>query len=204
MAVATASPPPWQQPLPPADTTNTEHHHLVTAPPRQNHHHRSHRAPPPWLLPSYKQPTPTAATTTATAAAFPTAVVAVAGCGWQISHHRRGGAYTNPDLFLAFPCMGLSAAKPPPWWRSDDGTATTAAPYGVGLVVAYDNANDRSIGFDNPVRGMGIFISGDYASACLDGKPFGTFVNSDFIISNVTFCKTSLLRSFSMTCAYGL
>nr|GEZ16865.1 copia protein [Tanacetum cinerariifolium] len=45
---------------------------------------------------------------------------------------------------------------------------------------------------------------GDYAYACLDGKPFGTFVNSDFNISNVTFCKTSLLRSFSVTCAYGL
>ncbi|GKB70547.1 phospholipase-like protein [Tanacetum coccineum] len=28
---------------------------------------------------------------------------------------------------------GLSAAKPPSWWRSDDGTATTAAPCGVGL-----------------------------------------------------------------------
>ncbi|GJT07907.1 hypothetical protein Tco_0842369 [Tanacetum coccineum] len=30
-------------------------------------------------------------------------------------------------------CLGLSAAKPPSWWRSDDGTATTAAPCGVGL-----------------------------------------------------------------------
>ncbi|GJU01657.1 hypothetical protein Tco_1111995 [Tanacetum coccineum] len=28
---------------------------------------------------------------------------------------------------------GLSAAKPPSWWRSDDGTATTAAPCSVGL-----------------------------------------------------------------------
>nr|GEW41035.1 hypothetical protein [Tanacetum cinerariifolium] len=35
-------------------------------------------------------------------------------------------------------------------------------------------------------------------------QPFGTLVNSDFNISNVTLCKTSLLRSFSMTCAYGL
>ncbi|GJS73791.1 hypothetical protein Tco_0706632 [Tanacetum coccineum] len=26
--------------------------------------------------------------------------------------------------------QGLSAAKPPSWWRSDDGTATTAAPCG--------------------------------------------------------------------------
>ncbi|GKE25825.1 hypothetical protein Tco_1441209 [Tanacetum coccineum] len=30
-------------------------------------------------------------------------------------------------------CLGLFAAKPPSWWRSDDGTATTAAPCGVGL-----------------------------------------------------------------------
>nr|GFA46021.1 hypothetical protein [Tanacetum cinerariifolium] len=28
---------------------------------------------------------------------------------------------------------GLPAAKPPSWWRSDDGTATTAAPCGVEL-----------------------------------------------------------------------
>ncbi|GJZ64488.1 hypothetical protein Tco_0620909, partial [Tanacetum coccineum] len=28
---------------------------------------------------------------------------------------------------------GLSVAKLPSWWRSDDGTATTAAPCGVGL-----------------------------------------------------------------------
>nr|GEZ87716.1 hypothetical protein [Tanacetum cinerariifolium] len=52
---------------------------------------------------------------------------------------------------------------------------------------------------------LACFISGDYAYACLDGsmawiskdlktEPFGTFVNSDFNISNVTFCKTSLLR----------
>nr|GEZ63793.1 hypothetical protein [Tanacetum cinerariifolium] len=44
-----------------------------------------------------------------------------------------------------------------------------------------------------------MFISGDYAYACLDGKSLGTLVNSDFNISNVTFCKTSLLRSFSRT-----
>nr|GEX18038.1 hypothetical protein [Tanacetum cinerariifolium] len=30
---------------------------------------------------------------------------------------------------------GLSAAKPPSWWRSDDGTATTAAPCGVRIVA---------------------------------------------------------------------
>nr|GEU38232.1 retrovirus-related Pol polyprotein from transposon TNT 1-94 [Tanacetum cinerariifolium] len=35
---------------------------------------------------------------------------------------------------------------------------------------------------------------GDYAYACLDGKPFGSFVNSDFNTLNVTSCKTSLLR----------
>nr|GEU68739.1 homeodomain-like protein [Tanacetum cinerariifolium] len=75
----------------------------------------------------------TTAGTTATAAAFPATTAVVAGCGWLISHHRRGGAYTNPDLLLAFPCMGLSAAKPPSWWWSDDGIATTAAPCGVGL-----------------------------------------------------------------------
>ncbi|GKF23572.1 hypothetical protein Tco_0075894 [Tanacetum coccineum] len=39
----------------------------------------------------------------------------------------------NPELLPIFPCMGLTAAKPPSWWRSDDGTATTAAPCGVGL-----------------------------------------------------------------------
>nr|GFB55003.1 hypothetical protein [Tanacetum cinerariifolium] len=44
-------------------------------------------------------------TTTVTATAFPAAIAAV----------------------------GLSTAKPTSWWRSDDGTATTAAPCGVGL-----------------------------------------------------------------------
>nr|GEZ86550.1 hypothetical protein [Tanacetum cinerariifolium] len=71
----------------------------------------------------------TDATTAATATAFPAAAATVAGCGWQFGHHRRGGAYTTSDL------MGLSVAKPPLWWRSDDGTATTAAPCGVRLVV---------------------------------------------------------------------
>nr|GEU59769.1 hypothetical protein [Tanacetum cinerariifolium] len=96
---------------------------------------RSHTTTsPPWQrsLPLHHHDHPTVhATTSATSAAFP----AVAGCGWQISHHRRGGAYTTFDLEFTFPCMGLSAAKPPSWWRSDDGTATTAAPCGVGLVV---------------------------------------------------------------------
>nr|GFA43877.1 hypothetical protein [Tanacetum cinerariifolium] len=83
------------------------------------------------MSPLSPQPPLTPATTagaTATTVAFP----AMAGCGWQISHHHHGGAYTNPDLSPIFPCMGLSAAKPPSWWRSDDGTATTAAPCGVG------------------------------------------------------------------------
>nr|GEY02230.1 hypothetical protein [Tanacetum cinerariifolium] len=75
----------------------------------------------------------TATTTTTTAAAFPAAAAAVAGGGWQNGHHRRGGAYKSSDLLPIFPCMGLSAAKPPSWWRSDDGIATTAAPCGVGL-----------------------------------------------------------------------
>nr|GEZ68241.1 hypothetical protein [Tanacetum cinerariifolium] len=70
----------------------------------------------------------TTASATATAVAFPAVAVAVAGCGWQFGHHRRDGAYTTSDL-------GLSAPKPPLWWRSDDGTATTAAPCGVKLVV---------------------------------------------------------------------
>ncbi|GJR94783.1 hypothetical protein Tco_0266957 [Tanacetum coccineum] len=35
-----------------------------------------------------------------------------------------------------FSYLGLSAAKPPSWWRSDDGTATTAAPC-VRAVAAY-------------------------------------------------------------------
>nr|GEY62838.1 hypothetical protein [Tanacetum cinerariifolium] len=77
------------------------------------------------------QPPLTPATTacaTATTVAFPAAAAAVAGCGWQFGHHRRGGAYTTSDL-------GLSATKLPPWWRSDNDTATTAAPCGVGLVV---------------------------------------------------------------------
>nr|GEU62174.1 hypothetical protein [Tanacetum cinerariifolium] len=90
-------------------------------------HHGSHRLTPPpplplpyhLLLPHCHQPTPltptTATTTAATTAAFPAAAAAVAGCGWKISHHRRGGAYTNPNLLLAIPCMGLSAAKPPLW-----------------------------------------------------------------------------------------
>nr|GFB27671.1 hypothetical protein [Tanacetum cinerariifolium] len=75
------------------------------------------------------------ATTTATTVAFPAAAAAVAGCRWQISHHHHSGAYTSSNLVFTFPCMGLSAAKPPSWWRSDDGTATTAAPCGVGLMV---------------------------------------------------------------------
>nr|GEU50143.1 retrovirus-related Pol polyprotein from transposon TNT 1-94 [Tanacetum cinerariifolium] len=33
---------------------------------------------------------------------------------------------------------------------------------------------------------LSMFISGDYAYACLDGKPFGTFVNSGFNILNET------------------
>nr|GEU57662.1 hypothetical protein [Tanacetum cinerariifolium] len=76
----------------------------------------------------------TVTTTSATAAAFPAAAAAVASCGWQNGHHRRGGAYKSSDLLPIFPCMvGLSAAKLPLWWRSDDGIATTAAPCGVGL-----------------------------------------------------------------------
>nr|GFD50183.1 hypothetical protein [Tanacetum cinerariifolium] len=51
----------------------------------------------------------TTAGTTATAAAFPATASIVASCGWQISHHRRGGAYTNPDLLLAFPCMVVTS-----------------------------------------------------------------------------------------------
>nr|GFA21933.1 hypothetical protein [Tanacetum cinerariifolium] len=37
------------------------------------------------------------------------------------------------DGRLATTAAGLPAAKPPSWCRSDDGTATTAAPCGVGL-----------------------------------------------------------------------
>nr|GEW69004.1 hypothetical protein [Tanacetum cinerariifolium] len=80
-------------------------------------------------------PATTAGTTTTAAVVFPAAVAAVAGCGRQNGRHRRGGAYTTSDLALTFPCMGLSAAKPPSGRRPDDGTATTAAPCGVGLVV---------------------------------------------------------------------
>nr|GEV90843.1 putative reverse transcriptase domain-containing protein [Tanacetum cinerariifolium] len=80
---------------------------------------------------SYTTNTTTNATTAATTAAFPAAAAAVAGCGWQISHHRHDGAYTKSDFLF-----GLSAAKPPSWWLSDDGTATTAAPCGVGLVMS--------------------------------------------------------------------
>nr|GEY98924.1 hypothetical protein [Tanacetum cinerariifolium] len=115
----------------------------LIAPPTQHHHHLC-RCPATFYttvaiaansspLPHRHQPTPltptTATTTAATAAAFP----AVAGCGWKISHHHRGGAYTNPDLLFAFPCMGRSAAKPPLWRWSDGSTTTTAAPCGVGL-----------------------------------------------------------------------
>nr|GEX67927.1 hypothetical protein [Tanacetum cinerariifolium] len=121
-------PSPWQ-PAPPLANHRCLHNHAATttaAPPlppspRHHHHHPTIHV--------------TATTTAATAAAFPAAatVAAVAGCRWQISHQRHGGAYTNPDLLLTFPCMGLAAAKPPSWWRSDDGTATTASPCGVGL-----------------------------------------------------------------------
>nr|GFA62054.1 hypothetical protein [Tanacetum cinerariifolium] len=51
----------------------------------------------------------TTAGASATAVAFPAAAVAVTGCGWQISHHRRGGAYTNPDLSPIFPCMVVTS-----------------------------------------------------------------------------------------------
>ncbi|GKB61021.1 reverse transcriptase domain-containing protein [Tanacetum coccineum] len=36
-------------------------------------------------------------------------------------------------VYLRISTIGLSAAKPPSWWRSDDGRATTTAPCGVGL-----------------------------------------------------------------------
>nr|GFC13075.1 hypothetical protein [Tanacetum cinerariifolium] len=109
-----------------ANTINTSHHR------RCNTIHQ----PPPPTLPHCPLPTcitnancyATAATTAATAAAFPAAAAVVAGCGRQNGRHPRGGAYTTSDL-------GLSASKPPSWWRSDDGTATTAAPCGVGLVM---------------------------------------------------------------------
>nr|GEY69543.1 reverse transcriptase domain-containing protein [Tanacetum cinerariifolium] len=65
-------------------------------------------------------PHPTANATTA--AAFLVAATAVAGCGRQNGRHRRGGAYKTSDFWLYFPCVGLSAAAAPLWWRSNDGT----------------------------------------------------------------------------------
>nr|GFB14962.1 hypothetical protein [Tanacetum cinerariifolium] len=49
----------------------------------------------------------TTAGATATAVAFPAAAAAVAGCGWQNSHHRRGGANIN----LSISCPLFHA-----WW----------------------------------------------------------------------------------------
>nr|GEW14380.1 hypothetical protein [Tanacetum cinerariifolium] len=77
--------------------------------------HRHLRSPPspPLLRRLTPHPTAnaTAATTASTAAVFPTAAAAVVGCGRQNGSHRRGMSK-----------KGLSAAAPPLWWRSDDGT----------------------------------------------------------------------------------
>nr|GEY21116.1 retrovirus-related Pol polyprotein from transposon TNT 1-94 [Tanacetum cinerariifolium] len=45
----------------------------------------------------------TIADTTATSVAFPAAAAAVVGCGWQIGHHRRVGAYKTPDFLGCLP-----------------------------------------------------------------------------------------------------
>nr|GEX63656.1 hypothetical protein [Tanacetum cinerariifolium] len=147
-------------PLPPPLPYGSRHHHYTN-----RHHHNTplppaisqpsppsrHTTPlpPPLLLQPptpqplstiytilhYRHPQPpltpaTTAGTTTTASAFPAVVAAVAGCGRQKGRHRR-----VVDWFDLFVEEGLSAAKPPSGWRPDDGTATTAAPCGVGLVV---------------------------------------------------------------------
>nr|GFA46986.1 hypothetical protein [Tanacetum cinerariifolium] len=54
--------------------------------------------------------------------------------GGSATTRRRSYITSKNSIFLPiFSCMGLSAAKPPSWWRSNDGTTTIAAPCGVGL-----------------------------------------------------------------------
>nr|GFC70153.1 hypothetical protein [Tanacetum cinerariifolium] len=63
----------------------------------------------------------TTAGATATAVAFPVAVAAVAGCGWQNSHHRRGGANTNLSISCPLGC-------PPPNHHRGGGRTTVQPP----------------------------------------------------------------------------
>nr|GEW85767.1 reverse transcriptase domain-containing protein [Tanacetum cinerariifolium] len=141
---AAASQPPWQRPLQPSPVPHHNSrrclhpllHYYTTA----EHHRDHHQQPAPPLHPP---PSSSTATTNAShhrrhhnkAAAFPAAAAAVAGCGRQKGCHRHGGAYKTSEFLFTFSMHGLSAAKPPSGWRPEDGTATTAAPCGVRLVV---------------------------------------------------------------------
>nr|GFB68417.1 hypothetical protein [Tanacetum cinerariifolium] len=78
------------------------------------HHHTTETTPPP--QPSSRQLHLLATTNTSrhrnhhsNTGGFPAAAAAVAGCGWQISHHRHGEAYTNPELSPIFPCMVVTS-----------------------------------------------------------------------------------------------
>nr|GEZ06104.1 hypothetical protein [Tanacetum cinerariifolium] len=87
-----SSPPCHHPDPPPLDTTNTT---ATTIPPLAPLHRHSLRVPPAASLPSSHLFTPLISrrNTTAAAATLPAAAFAVAGCGWLMGHHRRGGAY---------------------------------------------------------------------------------------------------------------
>nr|GEU50817.1 hypothetical protein [Tanacetum cinerariifolium] len=107
---ARKQPLPPQPASPPADATNT---FISTTSTNTNR-----RCPPlstplattSTVIPPQPPLTPaTIAGATATEVAFPVAAAAVAGCGWQFGHHRRGGAYTTSDLVFTFPCMVVTS-----------------------------------------------------------------------------------------------
>nr|GFA62865.1 hypothetical protein [Tanacetum cinerariifolium] len=98
----------------------------------------------------------TTAGATATAVAFPAAAAAVAGCGWQNSQHRRGGANTNLSISCPLGC--------PPPNNLRGGGRTTVQPPQPHLVVSglwwcldlHVNMPLVAFGFvdNNPIRGV--------------------------------------------------
>nr|GEV27175.1 ribonuclease H-like domain-containing protein [Tanacetum cinerariifolium] len=81
----------------------TQHHHLCRCP--ATFYTTVAIAATSSPLPHCHQLTPltptTATTTTATAAAFPADAAVVAGCGWKISHHRRGAVRHQTTIVVA-------------------------------------------------------------------------------------------------------
>nr|GEW18286.1 retrovirus-related Pol polyprotein from transposon TNT 1-94 [Tanacetum cinerariifolium] len=135
-------PTPANPSLPPLATTWI--HHIITSP--------FAATPPPKITPPSVTITPHHHATIASP--FPAVVSVVAGCRWRIGHQSHGEPHIEPpeilfsclvfhawwlhrlyykifnlvvDLVMVNVELGFPTAKSPSWWRSDDGTATTAA-----------------------------------------------------------------------------